>query len=64
MRPRSKTDLRRSRPVPHPPERVQHTPTGAVEEALLFGESPPAIPAPSPHGQGGKDRVDPSGDVA
>ena len=55
MRPLSKTDLRRSRPAMHPPERVQHTSTGAAEEALLFGESGIAnantVAAPSKTGE-------------
>ncbi len=48
MRPLSKTDLRRSRPALHPPQPVHRTTTGAAEEALLFGESPRAIPPPAP----------------
>ena len=55
MRPLSKTDLRRRRPVPHPPERVPSTPTGAAEEALLFGESQRTILAPPPVTQERKD---------
>ena len=64
MRPLSKTDLRRRHPALHPPERVQHTPTGAAEEALLFGETQRAIPAPSSVKQERKDRTDQSGNAA
>ena len=38
--PRSKTDLRRRPPAPRPPPPVPRKPTGATEEALLFGETP------------------------
>lgn len=46
MRPLSKTDLRRSRPALSPPQPVPRVSTGTDEEAMLFGETKPAIPAP------------------
>ncbi len=64
MRPRSKTDLRRPRPFGHPAPPVPRTGTGAAEEAWLFGESPRAIPAPSPPHREGKNRGDQLGDAA